>query len=239
MRKEVSVIVCAYNEERSIQQAVEGVMTALDGFVDDYEILIVNDGSQDQTSQIAEELCRKYSKVKIIHHVVNQGYGCALKSGLKQATKEYVSNFSGDNDVSAMVIRNLVLEMGKADIVLSYLEGPQNRPKIRVWMSQWAVWFFNNLFGLKLRYFNGPFLYKTKHMRSLPLKSKGMALLPECSINFLTQGCTCKEVPMRLINRITGRSSTISWEYYKENIRWIIDLKKHLWQRRRRPQAGF
>ncbi len=231
MNKEVSVIICAYNEEKCIQGAVEDVMSALEGFVDDYEILVVNDCSKDQTGRIAEELSKKNSRVKVVHHAVNQGYGSALKTGLKHATKEFVSNFPGDNDVSAMVIRNLVSEMGKADIVLSYLEGPQNRPKLRIWMSRWAVWFFNALFGLKLRYFNGSFLYKTEHMRSLPLISKGLAILPECSIRFLTRGCTYKEVPMRLINRITGRSSAIRWFYYKENIRWIIDLKKYLWRK--------
>ncbi len=140
-KKEVSVIICAFNEVNHIEDAILGVQEVLEGFVDDYEIIIVNDGSQDKTGAVAERVAKDNSKVRVFHHDQNKGYGAALKKGFCLARKPYVSNFPGDNDVSPMVIRNLVNEMGRADVIFSYNEGVQSRPKMRVWLSKMAVIF--------------------------------------------------------------------------------------------------
>ncbi len=81
----LSVVIPAYNEEGGIAQIIERVLSThprlMEAGVDDLELIVVDDGSQDQTSTIAA----RYPQVHLIRHPVNRGYGAALKTGFSQA----------------------------------------------------------------------------------------------------------------------------------------------------------
>src|SRR5215467_2864368 len=87
----------------------------------DYEVIVVNDGSEDATAQIADELARTYAHVRVIHHPRNRGYGGALQTGIRSATKELIFYTDGDAQYDPAELAVLWPKMtGDADLVNGY-----------------------------------------------------------------------------------------------------------------------
>jgi glycosyltransferase involved in cell wall biosynthesis len=86
----------AYNDAGTIASLVIQAVAVAGRLTDDFEIVIVNDGSRDATGQIADELARQYPQVRVVHHEVNRGYGGALRTGFASATKALIAYTDGD-----------------------------------------------------------------------------------------------------------------------------------------------
>src|SRR5215218_8674972 len=93
----LSVFFPAYNDAGTIASLVITSVKVAATLTDDYEVIVVNDGSQDDTAKILDELTRIYpDHVRIVDHQQNRGYGGALRSGFAAATKEFVFYTDGD-----------------------------------------------------------------------------------------------------------------------------------------------
>src|SRR3954469_4384449 len=92
----VSVFFPAYNDSGTIASMVIRAVQAASELTPDYEVIVVNDGSSDATAEIADELARRYPHVRVIHHATNRGYGGALQTGFRSASKEFVFYTDGD-----------------------------------------------------------------------------------------------------------------------------------------------
>ena len=86
----LSVFFPCYNEKDSIRSMTEKALTVASDICNDFEIILVDDGSMDGTAELADQLAEQYSMVRVIHHPENRGYGAALQSGFRSATKEFV-----------------------------------------------------------------------------------------------------------------------------------------------------
>jgi glycosyltransferase involved in cell wall biosynthesis len=86
----------AYNDGATIASLVIRAVQAIGRLTPDFEVIVVNDGSQDATGEIADELTRSYPQVRVIHHRQNRGYGGALRTGFASATKELIAYTDGD-----------------------------------------------------------------------------------------------------------------------------------------------
>src|SRR5262245_47597339 len=87
-RPSVSVVVPALNEQDTLKHIVEWTALVLTGMADDFEIIIVDDGSTDETGRIADALAGRAPNIKVIHNPRPSGYGGALESGFRAANKE-------------------------------------------------------------------------------------------------------------------------------------------------------
>jgi len=92
----LSIFFPAYNDAGTIGSLVISARQAAQTITDDFEIIVVNDGSADRTAEVADELARQYPEVRVVHHPTNRGYGGALRSGFATATKEFVFYTDGD-----------------------------------------------------------------------------------------------------------------------------------------------
>jgi glycosyltransferase involved in cell wall biosynthesis len=86
----------AYNDGGTIASLVIRAVQAISRLTPDFEVIVVNDGSQDSTAEIADELARTYPQVKVVHHRQNRGYGGALRTGFATASKELIAYTDGD-----------------------------------------------------------------------------------------------------------------------------------------------
>jgi glycosyltransferase involved in cell wall biosynthesis len=117
----ISIFFPAFNDQQTIGELVSNALEILPGFTDDYEVLVINDGSTDGTAAILNELGRKHPQVRPIHHPVNRGYGGALQSGFEQASKEIVFYTDGDGQYDVREIARLLPLMTKGvDVVNGY-----------------------------------------------------------------------------------------------------------------------
>ncbi len=104
----ISVFFPCYNEEENVGRVVGRAKEMLEGMGADYEIIIVDDGSKDRTGQIADELAKGDGHIRVVHHRPNRGYGGALQSGFRTATKRLVFFTDGDGQFDIGEIKKLL-----------------------------------------------------------------------------------------------------------------------------------
>src|SRR4030088_1607228 len=92
----LSVFFPAYNDSGTIASMVIRAVQAASKLTADYEVIVVDDGSSDATAAVADELARTYPNVRVVHHPRNRGYGGALQTGFRSATKELIFYTDGD-----------------------------------------------------------------------------------------------------------------------------------------------
>jgi glycosyltransferase involved in cell wall biosynthesis len=86
----------AYNDGGTIASLVIRAVQITGRLTPDFEVIVVDDGSRDETAEIIDELARTYSQVRVVHHAVNRGYGAALRTGFATASKELIAYTDGD-----------------------------------------------------------------------------------------------------------------------------------------------
>ena len=90
MTKSVSIIIPAYNEEKNLAQTIKFLLDRLnENIISDFEILVFDDNSTDNTGKIADDLAEKYPQIKVIHNPRNMNLGYNITKGFQLATKEY------------------------------------------------------------------------------------------------------------------------------------------------------
>jgi len=209
MKKSASIIVTAFNEEDNISGAIKSILKAVKGIITDYEILIVNDGSTDQTQNVIEGEIKKNHRIRLINNPVNQGVGTSFRNALMKAHKNYVTVFPGDNDMSSKSLKELCQKMDTADLVIAYPVS-QHRSSVRKILSLTFTKFLNILFRQKIKYYNGPFIAKLALLKNLPLKSTGFLVFAEFKLKLISQGYSCVEVPFVHVGRKHGNSKAVS-----------------------------
>lgn len=224
MKDSISVIVPAFNEENSLEEAVKVAADVVSDEVKDYEIIIVNDGSTDATGTIAERLAQKNTHVNVIHHPHNEGFGATFRDGLEVASKKYVTGFPADNDVYRETFQDIVMARKNNCIVITYMSDMSQRNIIRRIISLWFTILMNFIFGLKLKYYNGYFICPSEIIKSLNLKSQGFTLFAEIKIKLIKKGVKYIELPYKCAPRVWGVSKALTWKNFFQTLYAIIVL---------------
>ena len=117
----ISVFFPAYNDEATIARMVQDALAVLPRLTNDYEVIVVNDGSHDNTPAVLDQLARTEPHLKVVHHPCNKGYGAALRTGIAHATREVIFYTDGDGqyDVGEIVTLAPLLTEG-IDVVNGY-----------------------------------------------------------------------------------------------------------------------
>lgn len=207
----ISIIVPCYNEAKNITGTVESInrsMKAVNIFSAS-EILIFNDKSTDDTGVVAGELQKKQKNIKVIHNERNMGFGYNYTEGVRLAEKDYVLMVPGDNEIPSGAIENIFRHVGGADMVIPYTVNPEVRPLPRRIISRAFVILFNALFGLSLRYYNGPCVIKASLLKKVPMTTHGFAYMAAILVRLIKSGATYTEVPIRIQYRESGASKAL------------------------------
>jgi len=184
----ISVFFPCYNEQDNITRVVEQALTVLEKLNADFEVIIVNDGSSDRTGQIADEIVGQKDRVKVVHHGTNLGYGAALQSGFKAATKELVFYTDGDGQFDINEMPPLLRLMEHYDIVSGYRLNRQDNliRKINGWCWTKLVCL---LFGMKIRDIDCAFkLYKREIFDNIKVVSTGALIDAEILARAVRKG---------------------------------------------------
>jgi len=117
---QISLFLPAYNEEANINKTIQDVDQILKRITTDYEILVVNDGSSDQTGKFVRELARNNSKIRMITHAKNRGYGGAFKSGLYGCRFPWIIQMDSDGQFNFVQITKFLPLTKKADLIMGF-----------------------------------------------------------------------------------------------------------------------
>ena len=214
----VSIVLPAYDEAAILREHVSVLLEYLQTLRHRFrfEIIIVNDGSRDQTGAVADQLAAEFDGIRVFHHPRNFGLGQALKTGFAQFRGQYVIVLDIDLSYGPEHVRLLLdrITATGARIVLAspYMRGGRviNVPRLRVILSRAANWFLARAAGYRIststcmvRAIDGRFL------RSIHLRSTGMDVMPEMIHKAKILRASIEEIPAELNwelqNRVGGR----------------------------------
>ena len=222
MNNSVTIVIPAFREEANIEAAIDNALKVAQSVTQDYEIIVVDDGSPDKTGDFARLRAQNNPSIRVASNVTNQGFGYSFARGVKMATKEFVTVFPGDNDMSALSLKDLLEARGSADLIISYMQKTTKRSLFRRAVSKTFVVIMNLLFGLKLKYYNGAFICRTSLLKAVPIKSTGLAALAECIVRLLKQGVSWRAIYFDHVGRRHEQSKAF-------NIKSINAVSKTIW----------
>ena len=226
----------ALNEEDNVAPIVNEALTVLPRFADDVEITVVDDGSNDRTGEIADELASKDPRIRVIHHGARRGYGGAVRSGLVAATKPWVFFTDGDRQFALEDLGRLIEAADGADAVVGYRIRRAD-PARRLFVA----WVYNRLirllFGGGWRDVDCAFkLFRREVFVRVPLervRSNGAFFSPELLITLRRAGVRVRQVGVRHFPRTAHEPKGASPRVIVRAIRDLLRLRARLWLRPR------
>jgi glycosyltransferase involved in cell wall biosynthesis len=227
----ISVFFPCYNEQENVGRTVEKALNVLEKLNADFEVIIVDDGSSDDTGRIANEIAARHGRVKVVHHKRNLGYGAALQSGFKTATKELVFYTDGDGQFDINEMPPLLRLMEQYDIVSCYRLNRRDSiiRKINGWCWTRLVCM---MFGLKIRDIDCAFkLYKREIFDKIELSSTGALIDAEILARAVRKGYRITQRGVHHYPRTAGKQTGAS-------VRVIIRAFKELFKLQRRIRSG-
>jgi dolichol-phosphate mannosyltransferase len=126
--RSLSLVIPAYNEEAGIRQAVQEADQALAHLVCEYEIIVVDDGSEDRTAEIVKEISRNQPRVRLLRHIENQGYSAALRTGFEAARYERVAFTDADCQFHLSDLDSLISLSDHHPVAVGYRLNRQDHP---------------------------------------------------------------------------------------------------------------
>jgi glycosyltransferase involved in cell wall biosynthesis len=232
----LTVVIPAFNEAENIGPTVDRVVQALTTTIADGEIIIVNDGSADDTGRCADALAARLPNVKALHNARNMGLGYSYTRGVAAASKHWFVYIPGDNTWPYRSFITLFQSVGRADIITSYSTNPEIRPAGRRMVSALYTLTINVLFGHRMRYYNGLTIYPLVYLRVHPIRTYGFGFQAETLLRALSDGYSVVEVALPIDERPAGGSKAVT----ARNILSVLaTLGRLCWDLRIRPLAGF
>lgn len=140
----------AFNEAENIPGMVADVLRVVPRLADEFEIIVVDDGSRDDTAVVTQTLAAQHPELKLVQHEVNKGYGTAVLTGLTHASKELVFFTDADRQFDLAEIEKLLAKIETADLVVGY-RAPRRDPFMRRLNGKGWSWLVTLLFGYTAR----------------------------------------------------------------------------------------
>src|SRR5690242_11802067 len=184
-RRRVSIFVPAYNEVEPLEGAIADIAAAAEATLEDYEIILVDDGSTDGTGPLADRLAERHRQLRVIHQPTNQGIAAGYARAAAAAHFEYLAFFPADREIEPSSIKTILATVGTADIVAPYHGNSAARELHRRVLTFASTALVNRLFGLRLRYFQGPCVYPTELARVLPKTAGGFYFVTQMLVHAL------------------------------------------------------
>lgn len=220
MNVDLSIIVPCYNEEQNIPRLWSEIEKAMKDAEVTWEVVLVDDGSKDNTAGLIKELAKKDSRVKCVFHETNRGIVAGWKSGLLASTGRLVVTIDADLQyLPSDILKLLAIQKESgADLVQGWRRFSPRVPFWRRVVSKALSWILNISFGLKLRDAKSGFvLYKREVFEDiLNYRYPYREFQHFITASAKAKGYKIEQVPVEFVERIAGES------FIKRPIRFIL-----------------
>lgn len=203
----ITVFFPAFNDERSIGALVSDALDILPRLTDDFEVLVINDGSTDATLDVLEDFARQSTHVRVISHKRNRGYGAALRTGFSKASKELIFYTDGDGQYQVQELLALhPLLTPLVDVVNGYKQKRADKRHRRLLGAAYNR-LAHLLFSIPVRDVDCDFrLMRRSAVSQVELVSSSGVICVELVHKLHQAGSTFVEVPVSHYPRLNGRS---------------------------------
>ena len=224
----LSVFFPAYNDAGTIASLVITSVKVAATLTDDYEVIVINDGSTDDTAKILDELARLYpDHVRIVHHDGNRGYGGALRTGFATATKDFVFYTDGDAQYDPAEMTVLWEKMSAGVDWVNGWKISRSDPLHRIIIGRLYHHTVKLLFGLKVRDVDCDFrLMRRRIFEVVELEKNSGVICLEMMKKFQDAGFRVAEQPVHHYHRAYGKSQFFN---FPRIYRTAVDVMKLWW----------
>ena len=204
----LSVFFPAYNDAPSLPGLLEKTFATLEVCATDYEVIVVNDGSGDETAQVLEKLAQKYDPLlRVVTHEENRGYGGALRSGFAAARKDFVFYTDGDSQYDVRELPLLLERMGSKTGLVNGYKLERHDPAHRVWIGNVYNFCAHLLFRIRIRDIDCDYrLIRRCLLEKIHLSSTSGTICVELVRKLERSGWEVEEVGVHHYERLYGRS---------------------------------
>lgn len=196
-----------YNEEENVEEAVRTALGFLPNVAREFEVILVNDGSEDGTARRAETEAAEDPRVRVVHHARNRGYGATLQSGIRAARYPWIFYTDGDNQYLLEDLMDFLPLLHPRTVITGYRahrEDPWHR-SLNAWLYNLGV---SILFGLRVRDVDCAFkLFPPDLFTDMDLVSEGAVIDVEILVKARKKGYSIREIPVRHRPRSWGEQS--------------------------------
>jgi Glycosyl transferase family 2 len=228
-KESFSLCLPAYNEQDNIEDTLDAACAILPEFVERFELVVVDDGSKDETGLVLARFAEKEPRLCIVTHAENRGYGAAITSALRSSQGDLVCILDSDGQFSLLNLPELLLRMGTADVVIGYRKKRADSP-IRL-LNAWA-WnrLMRVLLGIAVRDLDCAFkVFRQDTVQNLSLTSRGACISAEILVQCVRRGLKIAEVPVDHYSRSHGAPSGAALRVIAKAFRELPHLMKYRW----------
>lgn len=203
----ISFVLPFYNEGKNARKCVLSCLCFAEKYCKDYEIIMVNDGSQDDTFKICRDLLINYDGLYLVEHKKNLGIGAALYSGFKKARKEYIFYMDGDNQYDVSILVNFLPYLSNFNLLLGWRRKRSDPYFRKIYMKLYHL-VLRILFDMKFRDIDCGFkIFSRSSFQNISLKSQGAFFIAEFLYKMKKAGARIKEIPINHYPRLFGKQT--------------------------------
>lgn len=225
-RPSISVFFPAYNDAGTIASMVIAALKTCARLTDDYEVIVVENGSTDYTVEVLEDLAATHDRLRVMPHRKPLGYGGALRVGFHAARKELIFYTDGDAQYDAHELSLLLAALRpEVDVVQGY-KIERHDPLFRIIIGRIYHWTVKLAFGLPIRDTDCDFrLIRRSALDRFTLRSTTGTIPVELVKKLSDSGAVFVEVPVHHYHRAYGRSQFFNFKRLAATGRQLL----HLW----------
>lgn len=220
----LTILVPALNEQDRIEPSVLEALRAAELCKIPCEVIIVDDGSTDETFLVAQRLAKVDFRVRVIRNSKNLGLGGAYKVGLSAAQGKFVTWLPSDQSHPADGLLPAYQEIGSADIILPVPSNPEARGWIRRLISVCYTSVINVITGFNVPYYNGLSIHRVNLLRRIFITTDSFAFQAEAIVKLMFCGATYKVVDSFITDRQVGHTTA----FRIKNIVAVLKTLMHL-----------
>ncbi len=227
-RISLTVFFPCYNEEANVERTTMAALMACERLVDDYEIIIVNDGSKDRTGAIADRLAHEYEHVRAVHNHPNRGYGGALQRGFREATKDWVFYTDGDGQFDFEELEGILPLLEEYEIVSAYRLDRRDPPIRKLNAFCWGV-LVNAVFGMRIRDIDCAFkVFPRELFDEIEMKANGALIDTEILAKATKLDYRIGQIGVHHYPRVAGEQTGANLGVILRAFKELFALRRHI-----------
>jgi glycosyltransferase involved in cell wall biosynthesis len=216
----LTLIFPAFNEEQNIAATVQSACETVPQFASQWEIIIVNDGSSDDTCKVCDQLVNAHPNVRVVHHSTNRGYGAALKSGVSSARHELIFFTDSDGQFTLAELPKFIEYAKQFDIVAGYRAKRHDPPHRLINALGWNL-LVRVVLGIRIRDIDCAYkLFRREVFERIQIRSVGAMVNTEILAQAMKLGMRLKEVEVnhfpRRFGHPTGANIRVIFKAFRE-----------------------
>lgn len=218
----------SHNEEGNVERVVRGFLKELPRFADDYEVIVVNDGSRDRTREIAEKMAAEDTHVRVVNHEVNRGYGGAVISGIRAARMPWVLLADGDGQFDPADIGKLIPFAADHDVVAGRRAHRADPLMRRINGQAWTT-LVRVMLGITISDIDCGFkLFRREFLDAIVLRAHGAMISTELMARVAGRGARVAEVDVSHLPRLSGEQSGANMRVVMRAFKELFQLYREL-----------